>query len=129
MVRKKVQVWLPLVFAGIMALGMIIGYQLRGKTTGGDSFLHNINTSPLQEAVSLIKNKYVDNVNMDSLEEPAINGLLDHLDPPPSNDRSRNQTAVVTTSLSERESSRMRVSSAATLFRPCGGGQARWLRR
>src|SRR6478752_4984512 len=81
MVRKKVQVWLPLVFAGIMALGMIIGYQLRGKTTGGDSFLHNSNTTPLQEAVSLIKNKYVDNVNMDSLGEPAINGLLDHLDP------------------------------------------------
>src|SRR6478752_9971696 len=81
MVRKKVQVWLPLVFAGIMALGMIIGYQLRGKTTGGDSFLHNSNTTPLQEAVSLIKNKYVDNVDMDSLDGPAINGLLDHLDP------------------------------------------------
>ncbi len=81
MVRKKVQVWLPLIFAGVMALGMIIGYQLREKTTGGDSFLHNDNTTPLQEAVSLIKNKYVDNVNMDSLQAPAINGLLDHLDP------------------------------------------------
>ncbi len=81
MVRKKVQVWLPLVFAAIMALGMVIGYQLRSKTTGGDSFLQNSGTSPLQEAVSLIKNKYVDNVNMDTLEEPAINGLLDHLDP------------------------------------------------
>ncbi len=57
MVRKKVQVWLPLIFAGVMALGMIIGYQLREKTTGGDSFLHNDNTTPLQEAVSLIKNK------------------------------------------------------------------------
>ena len=81
MVRKKVQVWLPLMFSGIMALGMIIGYQLREKTTGGDSFLHNNASTPLQEAVSLIKNKYVDNVNMDSLEEPAISGLLDHLDP------------------------------------------------
>jgi carboxyl-terminal processing protease len=81
MVRKKVQVWLPLIFSAIMAFGMILGYQLRGKTTGGDSFLRNSGTTPLQEAVSLIKNKYVDNVNMDSLEEPAINGLLDHLDP------------------------------------------------
>jgi carboxyl-terminal processing protease len=81
MVRKKVQVWLPLLFSIVMALGMIIGYQLRAKTTGGDSFLHNNNTTPLQEAVNLIKNKYVDNVNMDSLDSPAINGLLDKLDP------------------------------------------------
>ena len=58
MVRKKVQVWLPLVFAGIMTLGMVIGYQLRENTTGGSSFLRNDNTTPLQEAISLIKNKY-----------------------------------------------------------------------
>jgi carboxyl-terminal processing protease len=81
MVKKKVQVWLPLIFAAVMALGMIIGYQLRKNTTGGDSFLHNDNTTPLEEAVSLIKDKYVDNVNLDSLQGPAINGLLDHLDP------------------------------------------------
>ena len=81
MVRKKVQVWLPLIFAIVMAFGMIIGYKLRQNTTGGDSFLHNATTTPLQEAVSLIQNKYVDNVNMDSLEAPAINGLLDNLDP------------------------------------------------
>ncbi len=81
MVKKKVQVWLPLIFAIMMALGMIIGYKLRQNTSGGDSFLHNNNTTPLEEAINLIKNKYVDNVNMDSLEEPAINGLLDHLDP------------------------------------------------
>lgn len=81
MVKKKVRVWLPLLFAIVMALGMIAGYQLRKDTSGGDSFLHNDNATPLQEAVNLIKNKYVDNVNMDSLNEPAINGLLDHLDP------------------------------------------------
>lgn len=81
MVRKKVQVWLPLILAVIMAMGMVIGYQLRGKTTGGDSFLRNSGTSPLQEAIDLIKNKYVDNVDMDSLESPAISALLDHLDP------------------------------------------------
>lgn len=81
MVRKKLQVWLPLLFAIVMTLGMIIGYQLRAKTTGGSSFLRNENITPLQQAISLVRNKYVDNVNMDSLEEPAINGLLDHLDP------------------------------------------------
>ena len=81
MVRKKVQVWLPLIFAIIMAFGMVIGYKLREGTTGGSSFLRNESTTPLQQVISLIKNKYVDNVTLDSLEEPAINGLLDHLDP------------------------------------------------
>ena len=81
MVRKKVQVWLPLILSLIMVAGMYIGYQLREKTSGGDSFLHNTDRTPLQEAISLVENKYVDKVNLDSLEEPAINGLLDHLDP------------------------------------------------
>lgn len=81
MVRKKVQVWLPLIFSIVMAVGMVIGYQLRAKTTGGNSFLRNDKTTPLQQVINLIKNKYVDNVVMDSLEEPAISGLLDHLDP------------------------------------------------
>ncbi len=81
MVSKKIQVWLPLLFAIVMALGMIIGYQLRAKTTGGDSFLHTENTTAVQEAIDLIRNKYVDKVDMDSLAGPAINGLLDKLDP------------------------------------------------
>ncbi len=81
MVRKKVQVWLPLIFSVVMILGMVIGYKLRQNTSGGDSFLRNSDRSPLQEAVSLVQNKYVDNVRLDSLESPAINGLLDQLDP------------------------------------------------
>jgi carboxyl-terminal processing protease len=81
MVRKKVQVWLPLIFSVVMILGMVIGYKLRENTSGGDSFLKNSDRSPLQEAISLVQNKYVDNVNLDSLESPAINGLLDQLDP------------------------------------------------
>jgi carboxyl-terminal processing protease len=81
MVRKKVQVWLPLIFSVVMVLGMVLGYKLRENTSGGDSFLKNSDRSPLQEAISLIQNKYVDNVHLDSLESPAINGLLDQLDP------------------------------------------------
>jgi carboxyl-terminal processing protease len=81
MARKKLQVWLPLIFSVVMIIGMMIGYQLRAKTTGGNSFLQNTVSSPLQEVMGLIKNKYVDNVNMDSLEEPAITGVLERLDP------------------------------------------------
>jgi len=81
MVRKKVQVWLPLIFSVVMILGMVIGYKLRENTSGGDSFLKNNDRTPLEQAISLIQNKYVDKVHLDSLESPAINGLLDHLDP------------------------------------------------
>jgi carboxyl-terminal processing protease len=81
MVRKKVQVWLPLIFSVVMILGMVIGYKLRENTSGGDSFLKNNDRTPLEQAISLIQNKYVDKVYLDSLESPAINGLLDHLDP------------------------------------------------
>ncbi len=81
MVRKKVQVWLPLMFSVIMIAGMIIGYKLRENTSGGDSFLKNSDRTPLQEAISIVQNKYVDKVHLDSLETPAINGLLDQLDP------------------------------------------------
>ncbi len=81
MATKKVQVWLPLIFSVIMILGMIIGYQLRKNTSGGDSFLKNNDRTSLEEAISLVQNKYVDNVHIDSLEAPAINSLLDQLDP------------------------------------------------
>lgn len=96
MVRKKVQVWLPLIFSVVMILGMAIGYKLRQNTSGGDSFLKNNDRTPLQQAISLIQNKYVDNVQLDSLESPVINGLLSQLDPhsiyiPPANVESMNE--------------------------------------
>ncbi len=81
MVRKKVQVWLPLIFSLVMILGMVIGYKLRENTSGGDSFLKNNDRTPLEEALSLIQNKYVDKVHLDSIEAPAISGVLDQLDP------------------------------------------------
>lgn len=96
MIRKKVQVWLPLVFSLVMILGMIIGYQLRKNTSGGDSFLKNNDRTSLEEAINLVQNKYVDNVHIDSLEAPAINSLLDQLDPhsiyiPPTDVESMNE--------------------------------------
>jgi carboxyl-terminal processing protease len=81
MVRKKIQVWLPLIFSVVMILGMVLGYKLRENTSGGNSFLKNSDRTPLEQAFNLIQNKYVDKVRLDSLESPAINGLLDQLDP------------------------------------------------
>lgn len=81
MVSKKLQVWLPLLFAVMMVIGMWLGYQLRANTTGGNSFISNNKSNSLQEVLNLIQSKYVDPVSMDSLKIDAINEMLSHLDP------------------------------------------------
>lgn len=77
---KKLQVWLPVLFALVMVIGMSIGYQLREKSLGNRFFNLSRRTS-LQELVELIKGKYVDKVSADSINQLAANELLSHLDP------------------------------------------------
>jgi carboxyl-terminal processing protease len=74
MKNKKLQVWLPLIFSIVMIAGMFFGYQLQ------DPFKITKRSS-LQEAVDLIKLKYVDPVSMDSLQKDAIEEMMSKLDP------------------------------------------------
>lgn len=78
--NKKLQVWLPLLFAIVMVAGMAIGYQLKSKTMGG-RFLSVNKRSALQELVELVKGKYVDAVSADSINQLAAGELLSLLDP------------------------------------------------
>ncbi|QEC54638.1 S41 family peptidase [Flavisolibacter ginsenosidimutans] len=80
MKNKKLQVWLPLLLAVVMISGMFFGFKLHQQTGAKDFFAGN-KTSTLQEAMDLIKTRYVDSVQMDSLREDAINAVMDHLDP------------------------------------------------
>lgn len=77
---KKLQVWLPLLFSIVMIAGMFFGYRLN---TGGNSkgFFQGTKTTSLQEALDLIRMKYVDPVNLDSLEGGAIQQMMNQLDP------------------------------------------------
>jgi carboxyl-terminal processing protease len=77
---KKLQVWLPLLFSIVMVLGMVIGYQLKERTSGS-GFLKNSKRNSIQEVMDLVRTKYVDSVKTDSLTELAIDELLSHLDP------------------------------------------------
>lgn len=77
---KKLQVWLPVLFALVMVVGMTIGYQLKDKTLGNRFFNMNRRGS-LQELVELVKGKYVDKVSADSINQLVANDLLSHLDP------------------------------------------------
>ena len=75
--NKKLQVWLPLIFSIVMIVGMFLGYELGG----GEGFLKTQKRTSLQEALDLIKNKYVDEVNTDTLQGEAIQEMVNHLDP------------------------------------------------
>jgi carboxyl-terminal processing protease len=79
---KKLQIWLPLLFAIVMTLGMFVGYKLRADTsTQTAGFMQNTRSNTVQEILNLIQNKYVDNISIDSIKEDAINAMLSHLDP------------------------------------------------
>ncbi len=77
---KKLNFWLPLLFAAVMILGMLIGFRLYPSTSTG-GFFKTGKLSPVQEVLDIIHDKYVDSVQADSLSEEAIQGLLSHLDP------------------------------------------------
>lgn len=78
---KKLQVWGPLLFAITLIAGMWIGFRLRKNIPESQGFFGRNKTSSLQEVMNLLRTKYVDSVNSDSLTEEAIEAMLVKLDP------------------------------------------------
>ena len=81
MVNKKLQVWLPLLFSLVLVLGMFFGYRLAAKNGSTASFFSSNKRNTLQEAMDLIRLKYVDSVKLDSLQGEAIQDMMEGLDP------------------------------------------------
>ncbi|MEO7984844.1 MAG: S41 family peptidase, partial [Bacteroidota bacterium] len=79
--NKKLQVWLPLLFSVVMIIGMLFGYQLGTQNGTRQGFFSSNSRSSLQEAVDLIKLKYVDSVHIEALEGRAIQEMMGELDP------------------------------------------------
>ena len=79
--NKKLQVWLPLLFSIVMILGMLFGYKLGDKTGNFKGFFSSNSRSSLQEAVDIIKMKYVDSVHFDSIDGRVIQEMMAELDP------------------------------------------------
>jgi carboxyl-terminal processing protease len=78
--KKKIQVWLPLLFSIAVVAGMLIGYRLK-ESQPGKTFFSFESKRPLQEVISLIQNKYVDDVKISALSDTAIIAALHTLDP------------------------------------------------
>src|ERR1051325_10716622 len=88
--NRKLNVFLPLLFAIVLALGMYLGHKMPGAQSGSTVLFNRGGRSALQETMDLIKVKYVDTLKVDDLQQEAIDGLLSHLDPhsiyiPPTN--------------------------------------------
>lgn len=80
MQKKKIQVWLPLLFSIVMIAGMFIGYRIK-ENMPGKGFFYIEKRIPIQEVINLIETKYVDEVPEDSLTNKAIEDILGQLDP------------------------------------------------
>ena len=78
--NKKLQVWLPLILSICMVAGMVVGYRIKGNMPNRGIFFTE-KQKPVQEVLDLIKRKYVDNENADSLGSLAIQAILAKLDP------------------------------------------------
>ena len=79
--NKKLQVWLPLVFSLVMIAGMFFGFNLHKETGSTKGFFASDKRNSLQEAVDLIRLKYVDSVKLDTIEGSAIEQMMNGLDP------------------------------------------------
>ncbi|HZI52254.1 MAG TPA: S41 family peptidase, partial [Chitinophagaceae bacterium] len=80
MVNKKLQVWLPLIFSLVLIAGMFFGYKM-GNSGSGKGFLKTARSTSLQETLDLVRLKYVDKVNLDSVQSGAIKEVMNKLDP------------------------------------------------
>lgn len=82
MKNKRLQVWLPLLFALTMIVGMWFGFQLSNSMGGtAKSMFSKTRKTPFQEILDLVNTRYVDTVNMTSITDSAIQDILNQLDP------------------------------------------------
>lgn len=81
MSNRKINAATPILFSIAVVLGMFIGYKLRSNMPMTKSFLTSPGNNTLNEVMQLIKQRYVDKVNVDSASSNAINGLVNTLDP------------------------------------------------
>ncbi len=69
--KRKFEVWLPLLLSAVMILGMYIGYRFATGQPNKKIFKKDRVTA-LQEALDIIRTRYVDSVQVDTLEGNAI---------------------------------------------------------
>jgi len=87
-IPRKLNIWLPLLFALVLVLGMLIGTKLRpvrsevALTNPGEEVPANaMGQGKIEELIRYIEARYVDEVDRDNLIQEAIDEILSKLDP------------------------------------------------
>jgi carboxyl-terminal processing protease len=77
MENRKINPYLPVWFALVLVAGIVLGLFL------GNRNILRVNTQPdkLREVLRFVKENYVDTIGQERLEEKAITGMLQSLDP------------------------------------------------
>ncbi|MFT7333155.1 MAG: carboxyl-terminal processing protease [Sphingobacteriales bacterium] len=85
--NKKWKILLPLIFAGVLVIGMLLGAKMKSGrviTPIDQTSVMNFSFSKygkIKKVLSIIEKNYVDSVGMDDIEDQGIAGLLKSLDP------------------------------------------------
>ena len=78
----RLYVWMPLLSALIMILGMTLGFKLRDTLRHKRDIQAIIERNDrLEEIIDLVNERYVDTINTNLLYRDAVTGILSHLDP------------------------------------------------
>lgn len=87
-IPRKLNIWLPLLFALVMVAGMLIGTKLRPtplnvSTADNDATVPAaaIGQGKIEELIRYIEARYVDDVDRETLIQEAIDEILSKLDP------------------------------------------------
>ena len=78
--NKKLSVYLPVIFAVILLIGIVLGMQF-GQMGHSLSLVKIKNNSKLNDVINWVNKNYVDPESKDDLREKAITGMLQSLDP------------------------------------------------
>jgi len=79
--NTKRQIWLPLLLALAVVVGIFLGSLLNRTTTPTTLFFPNGSSDKIQSVLKLIQDEYVDTVSIARLEETALEAIATGLDP------------------------------------------------
>lgn len=80
--KNNVKLWLPLLSAVVLLVGMVIGFKLNESLKNKRNITTIIQRNDrLEQIIDLISARYVDSVNTNLLYQDAVNGIIRHLDP------------------------------------------------
>lgn len=84
--QHKLSIYIPLIFAILLAMGMALGFKMyesiKGKQrVSSAGFISKGGGTPLDEILNYVQAKYVDTVDTKNFLDEALNGVLHDLDP------------------------------------------------